>query len=113
MASGTAGTNRSVTTSSEGFSNIDWKDVGAVRALNYALLKEDWQLEVEMMEDRLCPPVCRYERSSTKRLILRYLIGRQYLSCESDDRLDYLYHLLNIVQYGPGRKDDPLRVIDM
>jgi methyltransferase len=47
----------SVNTSSEGFSNIDWKDVGAVRALNYALLKEDWQLDVEMMENRLCPPL--------------------------------------------------------
>jgi hypothetical protein len=48
----------SVTTSSEGFSNIDWKDVKAVRALNKALLKEDWNLDVEMKDDRLCPPVC-------------------------------------------------------
>jgi 23S rRNA A1618 N6-methylase RlmF len=47
----------SVITSPEGFSNIDWKDVEAVRALNQALLKEDWQLDVAMMQDRLCPPV--------------------------------------------------------
>lgn len=46
-----------MTTSPEGFSNIDWKDVEAVRALNQALLKEDWQLNVAMMQDRLCPPV--------------------------------------------------------
>ena len=45
-------------TTVDGFSNINWKDVGAVRALNKALLKQDWGLEVDMKEDRLCPPVC-------------------------------------------------------
>jgi 23S rRNA A1618 N6-methylase RlmF len=47
----------SVTTTDE-FSNINWQDVAAVRALNKALLKQDWGLEVDMKEDRLCPPVC-------------------------------------------------------
>jgi len=47
-------------TTVDGFSNISWKDVAAVRALNKALLKEDWKLEVDMKEDRLCPPVCRH-----------------------------------------------------
>jgi len=51
---------RSSVTTVDGFSNINWKDVAAVRALNKALLKEDWKLEVDMKEDRLCPPVCRY-----------------------------------------------------
>jgi 23S rRNA A1618 N6-methylase RlmF len=47
-------------TTVDGFSNINWKDVAAVRALNKALLRQDWGLEVDMKEDRLCPPVCRY-----------------------------------------------------
>lgn len=50
-------------TTNDGFSNINWKDVGAVRALNKALLKDDWGLEVDMKEDRLCPPVCPLGRS--------------------------------------------------
>lgn len=49
---------RSSVTTIDGFSNINWKDVAAVRALNKALLKQDWGLEVDMKEDRLCPPVC-------------------------------------------------------
>jgi 23S rRNA A1618 N6-methylase RlmF len=49
---------RSSVTTIDGFSNINWKDVAAVRALNKALLEEDWGLEVDMKEDRLCPPVC-------------------------------------------------------
>ena len=49
---------KSSVTTVDGFSNINWKDVGAVRALNKALLKQDWGLEVDMKEDRLCPAVC-------------------------------------------------------
>jgi len=48
-----------------------------------------------------------------ERLIPRYLIGKQHLGCGSDNRLDYLYHLLDIYNHGPGREDEPLRVIDM
>ena len=45
-------------TTNDGFSNIDWQNLEAVRALNKALLSQDWGLEVDMKEGRLCPPVC-------------------------------------------------------
>ncbi|KAK1925018.1 hypothetical protein DB88DRAFT_525720 [Papiliotrema laurentii] len=44
-----------VTTTAEGSSQIDFKDSNALRALTTTLLKEDWQLDVELREDRLCP----------------------------------------------------------
>lgn len=47
----------SVTTTPDGYSNIDWKDSDALRALTCALLKEDWQLDVDIPPDRLCPTV--------------------------------------------------------
>jgi len=53
---------RSSVTTVDGFSNINWKDVSAVRALNKALLKHDWGSEVDMREDRLCPPVCAHRK---------------------------------------------------
>lgn len=48
----------SVQVSSDGFVNIDWKDSNALRALTTALLEEDWELDVELLGDRLCPTVC-------------------------------------------------------
>ena len=41
----------------EGPSQIDFKDANALRALTTALLKEDWNLDVQLREDRLCPTV--------------------------------------------------------
>lgn len=38
-------------------SEIDFKDANALRALTTALLKEDWKLDVQLREDRLCPTV--------------------------------------------------------
>jgi hypothetical protein len=38
-------------------SEIDFKDANALRALTTALLKEDWNLDVQLREDRLCPTV--------------------------------------------------------
>lgn len=44
--------------SENGYAKIDWKDVAALRALTCVLLKEDWNLEVDLPEDKLCPTVC-------------------------------------------------------
>ncbi|GAA5979297.1 hypothetical protein JCM11641_001986 [Rhodosporidiobolus odoratus] len=40
-----------------GGATIDWKDDVAVRALTSALLERDFQLSIELPEDRLCPTV--------------------------------------------------------
>ena len=62
-------TDGSVTTN-DGFSNIDWQNVDAVRELNKALLKEDWSLEVDMKKGRLCPPVCLPRKFAWMRLMV-------------------------------------------
>ncbi len=36
---------------------IDFSDAAALRVLTRALLKEDFELDVELREDRLCPTV--------------------------------------------------------
>ncbi|GAA5862028.1 hypothetical protein JCM8547_001563 [Rhodosporidiobolus lusitaniae] len=43
--------------SGAGRATIDWKDDAAVRALTAALLERDFQLAVELPDDRLCPTV--------------------------------------------------------
>ncbi|GAA5862026.1 hypothetical protein JCM3774_006145 [Rhodotorula dairenensis] len=59
-------------TSASGRSTLDFRDEAALRALNGALLKRDFDLEVELPPDRLCPSV--------------------------PGRLDYVLHCLELVR---------------
>ncbi|WWC86060.1 uncharacterized protein L201_000931 [Kwoniella dendrophila CBS 6074] len=84
-----------VTISDEGYASIDFKDASALRSLTKCLLKEDWDLNVDLREDRLCP-------TSRKWLIV--------LVC----RLDYLLHLLDLEPYLPSSSSSrPSRVLDI
>lgn len=47
----------SVNVSAEGHASINFQDASALRALTRCLLKDDWKLDVELREDRLCPTV--------------------------------------------------------
>lgn len=44
-------------TDEEGKSYINFKDASALRSLTETLLLEDWDLQVDLREDRLCPTV--------------------------------------------------------
>lgn len=73
-------------TSSEGFSNIDWKDGDALRALTRALLKEDWDFEVDLPEDRLCPTVgLSRSQHGVELMGVRYLTGMSHFSPRSTE----------------------------
>ncbi|BEI91271.1 uncharacterized protein CcaverHIS019_0400910 [Cutaneotrichosporon cavernicola] len=60
--------------------NIDFSDAGALRALTTALLKEDFGINVELRQDRLCPTVA--------------------------NRLDYVLLCLDLADPGPLRAID-------
>ncbi|WVQ97117.1 hypothetical protein IAU59_004227 [Kwoniella sp. CBS 9459] len=77
-----------VTISEEGYASIDFQDAAALRALTRCLLKEDWDLDVELQEDRLSPTV--------------------------PNRLDYLLHVLDLEPHLPSTSySRPLRVLDI
>nr|XP_019014743.1 uncharacterized protein I206_00829 [Kwoniella pini CBS 10737]OCF53524.1 hypothetical protein I206_00829 [Kwoniella pini CBS 10737] len=78
-----------VTISEEGYASIDFQDAPALRSLTSCLLKEDWNLDVELTEDRLCPAV-------------------------SYSGLDYLFHVLDLEPYfASSSTNQPLRVLDI
>ncbi|WWD09200.1 hypothetical protein V865_007322 [Kwoniella europaea PYCC6329] len=77
-----------VTVSEEGSASIDFQDPSALRSLTKCLLKEDWDLDVDLREDRLCPTLT--------------------------NRLDYLLHVLDLEPYLPSSfSSTPLRVLDI
>jgi 23S rRNA A1618 N6-methylase RlmF len=47
----------SVTVGHDGYASIDFQDSAALRTLTRCLLKEDWELDVDLREDRLVPTV--------------------------------------------------------
>ncbi|WVF70753.1 hypothetical protein IAT40_005547 [Kwoniella sp. CBS 6097] len=74
--------------SEEGYASIDFQDAAALRALTRCLLKEDWDLDVDLREDRLCPTL--------------------------PNRLDYLLHVLDLEPYLPSTSSSKsLRVLDI
>ena len=124
----------SVTVSDGGYANIDFKDPAALRALTCALLKDDWDLDAELREDRLCPTV----RLCCLAGLQRLTPDCQQVSFVSltdvrltNTRLDYLLHVLDLEKYlnpppAPPKEDqaapaaadaspsrNPLRVLDM
>lgn len=89
---------------------IDFKDPAALRQLTQCLLKRDFDLEVNLPEDRLCPTVSALAStpSSTddstrttarKQVRLRNFPFRRSRLMLLFGRLDYLYHLLDIRNY--------------
>ncbi|OCF38557.1 hypothetical protein I317_07667 [Kwoniella heveanensis CBS 569] len=77
-----------VTVSEEGYASIDFQNAAALRALTRCLLKEDWNLDVDLREDRLCPTL--------------------------PNRLDYLLHVLDMEPHLPSTSSStPLRVLDI
>ncbi|KAL7423922.1 hypothetical protein Q5752_001507 [Cryptotrichosporon argae] len=69
---------------------VDFKDPRVLRALTTALLKDDFQLDVTLREDRLCPTIA--------------------------NRLDYLLNVLDLEPYlhlGTSTKTVTLRVLDV
>nr|ODO02552.1 hypothetical protein L204_01289 [Cryptococcus depauperatus CBS 7855] len=72
--------------SESGYASIDFHNPAALRALTKCLLKEEWNLNVDLREDRICPTVC--------------------------GSLDYIYHLLDIEPYLPS-SSRPLRILDI
>lgn len=46
-----------VNISEDGYPSIDFQNPAALRELTRCLLKEDWDLDVDLREDRLCPTV--------------------------------------------------------
>ncbi|ODO11849.1 hypothetical protein I350_00633 [Cryptococcus amylolentus CBS 6273] len=79
-----------VTVSDAGIPCIDFKDPRALKELTHCLLKEDWTLDVQVRDDRICPPVLLTHR-----------------------RLDYIYHLLDIEPSLPSSSSKSLRVLDI
>nr|XP_018999717.1 uncharacterized protein I203_07602 [Kwoniella mangroviensis CBS 8507]OCF63178.1 hypothetical protein I203_07602 [Kwoniella mangroviensis CBS 8507] len=76
-----------VTVFEEGFASIDFQDPSALRSLTKCLLKEDWDLDVDLREDRLCPTIT--------------------------NRLDYLLYVLDLEPYLPSSSSSkPIRVLD-
>ncbi|WVW82082.1 hypothetical protein I302_104087 [Kwoniella bestiolae CBS 10118] len=77
-----------VTISEEGYASIDFQNPAALRSLTRCLLKEDWDLDVGLREDRLCPTLT--------------------------NRLDYLLHVLDLEPYlAASPSSRPLRVLDI
>ncbi|WVQ71056.1 hypothetical protein IAR50_000581 [Cryptococcus sp. DSM 104548] len=76
-----------VTLSDLGTPCIDFKDPQALKELTVCLLKEDWSLDVQFRSDRICPPI--------------------------PNRLDYIYHLLDIEPWLPSSSSESLRVLDL
>ncbi|WVR05733.1 hypothetical protein IAU60_002758 [Kwoniella sp. DSM 27419] len=80
-----------VTISAEGYPSIDFQDAAALRALTRCLLKEDWDLDVDLREDRICPTVS-----------------------SPPAPIDYLLHLLDLEPYLPSTSSSrPLRILDV
>lgn len=52
----------SVTVGDDGYASINFQDAAALRALTRCLLKEDWDLDVDLREDRLVPTVGLHTR---------------------------------------------------
>jgi methyltransferase len=49
---------RSVQVTPSGYASIDFQSPDALRTLTCALLKQDWDLDVDLRDDRLVPTVC-------------------------------------------------------
>ncbi|RSH78632.1 uncharacterized protein EHS24_002361 [Apiotrichum porosum] len=64
--------------------SIDFHDAAALRALTAALLKTDFNLDVDLRDDRLCPTIA--------------------------NRLDYILTCLDVAQHAPAA---PLRALDI
>ncbi|KAK8865830.1 hypothetical protein IAR55_000978 [Kwoniella newhampshirensis] len=77
-----------VSVAEDGHVSLDFQNPAALRALTRCLLKEDWDLEVDLREDRICPTLT--------------------------NRLDYLLHVLDLEPYLPSTStSEPLRVLDI
>ena len=75
------------TQDSKGHVHLDFKKPECLRALSWALLKEDFNLEVELPLDRLIPTIPL--------------------------RLNYILWLEDVIQSGNMKKDAPVRGIDI
>ncbi|WRT63970.1 uncharacterized protein IL334_000897 [Kwoniella shivajii] len=77
-----------VNISEDGAAYIDFQDASALRSLTRCLLRDDWDLEVNFREDRLCPTLA--------------------------NRLDYLLHILDLEPHLPSSSSSRLlRVLDI
>ncbi|WVO19840.1 uncharacterized protein IAS62_001130 [Cryptococcus decagattii] len=76
-----------VNISEDGYPSIDFQNPAALRELTKCLLKEDWNLDVDLREDRLCPTI--------------------------PNRLDYIYHMLDLEPHLPSSSLRPLRILDV
>ncbi|WWD17985.1 hypothetical protein CI109_102431 [Kwoniella shandongensis] len=77
-----------VTVGEDGHVSLDFQDPAALRALTRCLLKEDWDLDVDLREDRICPTLT--------------------------NRLDYLLHVLDLEPFLPlTSTSKPLRILDI
>ncbi|WVQ85337.1 hypothetical protein IAT38_007502 [Cryptococcus sp. DSM 104549] len=77
-----------ITVSDSGYASIDFQDPYALRALTKCLFKEDWKLDVDLREDRICPTL--------------------------SNRLDYTLELLDLEPYlGSSQLGRPLRALDI
>lgn len=76
-----------VNVSEDGYPSINFQDPTALRELTKCLLKEDWGLDVDLREDRLCPTI--------------------------PNRLDYIYHVLDLEPHLPSSSLRPLRILDI
>ncbi|AAW42333.1 conserved hypothetical protein [Cryptococcus deneoformans JEC21] len=76
-----------VSVSEDGYTSINFQDPTALRELTKCLLKEDWNLDVDLREDRLCPTI--------------------------PNRLDYIYHVLDLEPHLPSSSLRPLRILDI
>ncbi|KAH9176089.1 S-adenosyl-L-methionine dependent methyltransferase [Lactarius sanguifluus] len=90
----------------DGSPTIDFHDETAQRRLTQALLFRDFDIQLEIPDDRLCPPVPNRSKSSFR---------SRYLAHETKPRLNYVLWLQDVLSHSSSQEQPPtsIRGIDV